>query len=99
MNKKETPLETVDQLDDIEIEAIKERGIESVEDLLAKIKSYGDATDEIARLIGIREKRILSLIKEARAKVSEEFLELLDTPFDPDRFYFGALPPEEEDKN
>ena len=99
MFEAKTPLETIGKLSELELKTIKEKGITSVEDLLAKIKSYNDSLAEIARLLGIREDRIPFLVKEARGKVTKEFLKMLDSQFDPDQFYFGALPPEEENNN
>lgn len=48
MNEEKTPLEAIDPLTDEELETIKEKGIESAEDLLAKLKSYENAPSEIA---------------------------------------------------
>ena len=96
MNEEKTPLESIGALAELELKVIKGKGISSVEDLLAKIKSYGDSPYKIARLLGIREDRIPLLIKEAREKVTEEFLKMLDSQFDPDQFYCGALHPEED---
>ena len=99
MTEEKTPLGSIEYLSDSEIDSLTEKGIDSIEDLLAKAKSYGNSSHEISRLLGIQEGRITTLIEEARNKVSKQFLEMLDTDFDPEQFYFGALPPEEEDNN
>jgi len=95
MSEAHTPLESIEILDESERRALKEKGIVSGEDLLAIIKSYGTASSEIARLLGISETRIPAIIQEARKKVTKEFIEMLNSSIDPDQFFLGALPPED----